>query len=180
MMSLSISFWTYRVPPWVRVPPVGIHRFICFHKSQIYQTDTLQSYFPNKMHLNIIFPSRSKNRSSEWSPPFRLSNQYLVRISHLPMCATCPAHNIVLDFIIILIIFSKQCTLWCSSFRSFLQPPVPLFVFGSNILLSNLFSHTLNLCYSHNVTDQVSYRYKTTELYKINKTNTTNAWEYDK
>jgi hypothetical protein len=46
------------------------------------------SYF-SKIHSNIILPS--KPRSSNWSPTIRFSDQNFLRISHLPMHATCPA-----------------------------------------------------------------------------------------
>jgi Mg2+/Co2+ transporter CorB len=42
-------------------------------------------------------------------------------------------------------------------YTSFLQPPVTSSLFGTNILLSTLFSNTLSLCYCLNVRDQVSH-----------------------
>jgi hypothetical protein len=45
------------------------------------------------------------------------------------------------------------------SLCSFLQPPVTSSLFCANILLSTLFSSTLNLCSSLNVRDQVSHPY---------------------
>jgi len=39
-------------------------------------------------------------------------------------------------------------------------PPVTLSLLGPNVLLSILFSNTLNLCTSINVTDQVPHSYK--------------------
>jgi hypothetical protein len=44
----------------------------------------------------------------------------------------------------------------------FLHSPVTSSLLGRNILLSTLFSDTLSLCSSLNVTDQVSHPYKTT------------------
>jgi hypothetical protein len=46
----------------------------------------------SKIHSNIMFPSTAG--SSEWPLPFRFSNQNTVRISHLPMHATCSTHII--------------------------------------------------------------------------------------
>ncbi|PNF26626.1 hypothetical protein B7P43_G10242, partial [Cryptotermes secundus] len=67
--------------------------------------------------------------------------------------ATCPAHLIHLDLIILTILREKY---------SFLQPPVTSSLFGPNILLNALFSNTLSLCSSLNVRDQVSHPYRTT------------------
>jgi hypothetical protein len=78
-----------------------------------------------------------------------------------PMHATCPAHLIILALITLTILGEeyKPCS---SSLCSLLQPPVTSSLFGPNILLSTLFSNTLNLCSSLNVRDQASHPYKTT------------------
>jgi hypothetical protein len=47
------------------------------------------------------------------------------------------------------------------SSTQFLNPPVTSSLFGSDIVLSILFSNILNLCSSLNVGDQVSHPYKT-------------------
>jgi hypothetical protein len=43
-----------------------------------------------------------------------------------------------------------------------MQPPVISNFFGPNILLTTLFSNTLSLCSSLNVSDQVPHPYRTT------------------
>jgi hypothetical protein len=46
-------------------------------------------------------------------------------------------------------------------------PPVTSSLLGSNILLSTLFSNTLSLCSSLNVTDQFSHQYKISYNYSF-------------
>jgi len=77
-----------------------------------------------------------------------------------PIRATCPAHLILLDFITRTIMGEEYRSL-NSSLCSYLRSPVTSSLLGQNILLSTLFSNTLSLCSSLNVSDQVSHPYKT-------------------
>ena len=78
-----------------------------------------------------------------------------------PICTTCPAHFILLDFITQTIL-GEKCRSLSSSLCSFLHPLVTSSLLSPNILLNTLFSNTLNLCSSLNISNQVSQPYKTT------------------
>jgi len=77
-----------------------------------------------------------------------------------PIRATCPVHRILLDFITRKVLNEQYRSLSFSVF-SFLHSPVTSSLLGPNILLNTLFSNTLSLCSSLNVSDQVSHPYKT-------------------
>jgi len=78
-----------------------------------------------------------------------------------PIRATCSAHLILLNFITRIILGEEYRTLSSSS-CSFLHSPFTSSLLDPNILLNTLFSNTLSLCSSLNVSDQVSHPYKTT------------------
>ena len=71
-----------------------------------------------------------------------------------PIRATCPTHLIRPDFII-RTVFGEQYRSLSSSLCSFLQSLVTSSLLGPNILLSTLFSKTLSLRSSLDVSDQV-------------------------
>jgi hypothetical protein len=88
--------------------------------------------------------------SSEWSLPFRFSDQHFVYISHLPHACymTHPSHpsydhpNIWWSI-----------KLWSSSLWSLLQPSACPSHLGTNILRGTLFSDILGLCSSLSETE---------------------------
>jgi hypothetical protein len=77
-----------------------------------------------------------------------------------PTRATCSAQFILLD-LIAGITFGEQYRSLSSSLCSYFHSPVTSSLLGPNILLSTLFSNTLSLRSSLNMSDQVSHPYKT-------------------
>ena len=75
--------------------------------------------------------------------------------------ATRPAYLNIFDFITRTILGEQYRSL-SSSLCNFLPSPVTPSLLGPNILLNTLFSNTLSLCSSRNVSDQVWHPYKTT------------------
>jgi len=74
----------------------------------------------------------------------------------VPHSATCPAHPILLDAITRKL-FSEEYRSYRYSLRSLLHSPVTSSLLGPNILLSTIFSNTLSLGFSLNVSDQVPH-----------------------
>ena len=113
------------------------------------------THFP-KIHHNIILPSTPG--SPQWSPSLRFPHQNPVHTSPLPHTRYMPDHLILLDFVTRTILGEEYRSL-SSSLCSFLHSPVTSSLVGPNILLSILFSNTLRLRASLNVSDQVSHPY---------------------
>jgi hypothetical protein len=104
-------------------------------------------------HLHLVLPS------GLFPSAFTIRILYAFIIA--PVRATCCDNLILLDLIILINgVFGEEHKLWSSSLCSFLHLSVTSSLLGQNILLSILFSNTLNLCVSVNVRGQILHPYK--------------------
>jgi hypothetical protein len=110
-----------------------------------------------KIHLNIILPSMPRSRSGLYPSGFPTITLYTT----LPHTRYMPAHLMLLDFIT-RTIAGEQYRSRISPLCSFLHSPVNPPLLSPSILLNTLFSNTLSLRSSPNVSDQVSHQYKIT------------------
>ena len=78
-----------------------------------------------------------------------------------PICATCPAHLILLNFITRTIL-GEEYKSFSSSLCNLLHSPFTSSLRGPNILLNTMLSNTLSFLSSRNVSNQASHPYKTT------------------
>ena len=143
-----------------------------------YGTQRFITAFTSARHLSLsgassiqsIPPHRTSQRSILHYPPTyvwvsqvvsfpQVSPPNPVYACPLPRRATCPAHLIYFDFITRTIL-AEECRSLNSSLCSFIHCPVTSSLLGPNIL-NTLFSNTLSLRSSLNVSDQVSHPYKT-------------------
>ena len=114
-----------------------------------------------EIHPNIIHPSTP--RPPQWFLSLRLPHQDPIHPLSSPIRATCPAHLILLDFIPRTIL-GEEYNSYSSSLCNLLHSPVTSSLLGPNILLNTMFSNTLSLLSSRNISDQVSQPLLRTEI----------------
>ena len=88
------------------------------------------------LHFNIFLPSMPGFSKLSISLRFPTKTCYAPLLCRI--CASCPAHLILLD-VIIRIIYGEEYRSFSTSLGGFLHSPVPLSLVGPNILLSTLF-----------------------------------------
>ena len=112
-----------------------------------------------QMNFNIILPSSSG--FSKWCPSLKSPHQKLVCTSSPSqyMLHALPIH--LFFYVITGVIFGEEYRPLSSLFCSLLHSPFTSSLLGPNVLLRTLFSYTLSLCTSLNVSDQVLHLYKT-------------------
>jgi hypothetical protein len=103
----------------------------------------------NPVHTTTILSTKIYLDLSSSLFPYGLHTNTLHALL-FAICATFPAHFILLDLVI-------PTLLGSSSLCNFLQPHATSFLFGTNILLSTPFSYSLSLRFSSKGRDQVSH-----------------------
>jgi hypothetical protein len=158
--KLTGSAASHEIPRILRKPKVHYRTHKCPPPlpvmSQLHPVSTTHSHFL-KIHLNIIIPSMS--RSPHWSLSLRPPPQNPVHTSPFPHTCHMPRHLILLDFTTRTILGKDYITI-SSSLCNFLHSPVTSSLFGPNNCLNTLFSNTLSLRSSLNVSDQVSHPHR--------------------
>ena len=133
-------------------------RHLSLSSANSIQSPQPPSYFL-KIHLNIILSSTSGSPQCLFPPGFPTRTPCTPLPSSIR--ATCPAHLILFNFTTHTI-FGKEYRSLSSSLCNFLHSHVTSSLLGPNTLLNTLFSNTLSLRSSLNVSDQVTHPYSTT------------------
>src|SRR5215468_2938119 len=142
----KVPYRTHKCPP-----PVPI-------LSQLHPVPTTPSNF---LKIHLILSSHSRLGLPNGLFPSGFPTNTLCTPLSSPIRATCSAHLILLDLTTYTIL-GEEYRSFSFSLCNFLHSPVTSSLLGPNTLLNPLFSITLSLCSSLNVSDQVSHPHKTT------------------
>ena len=117
LRNLKIHYRTHKHPP--PVPILGQPSPVLIPTCHLLE-----------IHPNIFHPST--RRSPQWSLSLRFPHQDSIHPLSSPICTTCPAHLILLNFIS-LTILGEQYRSFSSSLCSLLRSPITLSFLGPNI-----------------------------------------------
>ena len=131
----------------------------CIHKCRppvhiLKQIDPVHTLNPTYWRSISILSSHLSLGLPSGLFPLRFSHQNPVYTSPLRIDTTCPTHLILFELITRTILGEEYRPL-SSSLCSFLHSPVISSLLGPNILLNTLFSNTLSVRSSPNLSDQV-------------------------
>ena len=146
--NLKVQYRTHKPPPLV--PILGQPNPVHIPTSHLLE-----------IHPNIIHPSTL--RSPQWSLSLWFHQQNSIHNLSSPICATCPFHLILLNFITHKILGEKYRS-FNSSLCSLFHSLVTSSLLGPKILLIAIFSNTFSFLSSLIVSDQVSHPYRTTSI----------------
>ena len=144
LWSPKVHYRSHKCPP-----PVPI----------LSQLDPVHTPHPTSWISILILSSHLRLGLASALFPSRFLTKTLCTPLLSPICATCPAYPILLDFITRKVL-GEEYRLLSYSLCSFLHSPVTSSLLGPNILLNILFSKTLNLRSSLSASDQVSHPYQ--------------------
>jgi hypothetical protein len=120
------------------------------------QLDPVHTPHPTSSRSILIFSSHLCLRLPSGHFPSRFPTKTIYTTLLSPISLTCPTHLILPNFITSTILGEEYSSL-SSSLGSFLHSLVTSSLSGPNILLYALFSNTLSLQSSLNVSDQVTH-----------------------